>query len=79
MEALGIAPYWRAKYLFEAKECNKPTNSLRLRPLSIIEFASTFILLGVGCTLGFLAFVIELITSMIYKLKQGARNDLDKN
>lgn len=67
MEAMGISDFWKKKYFIEAKECNAPSKAPRLRGLYLVEFATTFLLLVVGCGISLIAFVIELLHSLLLK------------
>ena len=68
LKAAGLIDLFESRYVPYARKCldDTSTGKEKSRRLSVAHFSSAFVILGAGCGLALLAFIVEHIRLMIY-------------
>lgn len=63
LDSFGLTNFWRGRFVKVATKCSMTNNQepVRNSRLSISHLSGTFLLLGIGLSLGTLAFLVEKI------------------
>ena len=82
MWASGLINHWADKYTPNVDKCliknNKPkiNSDNGLKALMLQDFASAFLLLGLGLSVAFLVFLLEMIVFFYKKVQEQKRQEM---